>query len=623
MTTPQLDPDKIRQHFDARSYQRGQKYQKSGEVLNLSLRDNTLSAYVQGSDTQPYHVQITLEHDDIADAYCTCPYDWGGYCKHIAAVVLEYMHEPNAVQQEVSLETMLKPLKQQELRALLEHIWHHHPEIHGNVQHYLQNDTSGKSNQKATEPKEASANISIDTALYTNMMRDAVNRSSIDWDGYPDYDAAHKVLEKVRPFLAKGNFIDALAIAEALLHSFVDTVNQRDDDYAMDGVGFSDETIVETFDYALAEAILGAKPSQKERKRLLTEVLAWQDAMANEWHDAELSYSGAALLQDLDVSEDEEAKELASAITDLHEYEKKGFAAMQLRVMKHTDASDEAKRLEFAKKSGQGLSYLKLLLEFNQQAKAMQEYPKQLSNDADKLEFARLLKRNYPEDALRVIEQQFARYMPKGFQDLAQDYKSTIEEYIGYRREEVRYGMAQLVKTIIGKKKTHPELLYQAYLVMFRYKPSLKDYQKLQHIAGKGWTPLQAKLLAFIQEPTYSKNAQTAAVDILLHETMHEEAIRYVSDKEMPSDLIQKVMKVVMPDFPKWVMGVAKHKAEAIVSAGKSNLYAEAVTWLSLAKDTHTMHGTALEWERYILVIAEQYKRKRNFIKELQAIHKT
>lgn len=323
----------------------------------------------------------------------------------------------------------------------------------------------------------------------------------------------------------------------------MDTVNQRDDDYAIDGVGFSDETIVETFDYALAEAILGAKPSQKEHKRLLTEVLAWQDAMANEWHDAELSYSGAALLQDLDVSEDEEAKELASAITDLHEYEKKGFAAMQLRVMKHTDASDEAKRLEFAKKSGQGLSYLKLLLEFNQQAKAMQEYPKQLSNDADKLEFARLLKRNYPEDALRVIEQQFARYMPKGFQDLAQDYKSTIEEYIGYRREEVRYGMAQLVKTIIGKKKTHPELLYQAYLVMFRYKPSLK--------------------------------------------------------------------------------GVAKHKAEAIVSAGKSNLYAEAVTWLSLAKDTHTMHGTALEWERYILVIAEQYKRKRNFIKELQAIHKT
>lgn len=619
MHKSQLDADKIRQHFNSKSYQRGKKYQKSGEVLNLTLRGNSLSAYVQGNDRQPYHIQIELEQDDISAAYCTCPYDWGGYCKHIAAVVLEYMHEPSAVQEEVSLDKMLEPLKKQELRALLEHLWHKHPDIHDSLQLYIQATKAEQPTAQEADGEKIA--ISVDTKLYARMMRNAVNRASMDWDGYPNYDAAHKVVAEVRPFLDKGSFVDALAIAEIFLHSFIASVNQRDENYDTDGIGFSDETIVDALDYALAEAILGAKPSQKERKRLLTEVLAWQDAMSNEWHDAELSYSGAALLHGLNVSEDEEAEELAAAITDLREYEKKSFAAMKLRVMAHTDEGDEAKQLEFAKNSGQGLTYLKLLLEFNKQAKAMQEYPQQLTHDADRLEFATLLRHNYPEDALTVIKQQFARYMPRGFQDLAQDYKNTAEEYIGHSRAEIRYGMAQLVKSIIGKKKKHPELLYQAYLVTFRYKPSLKDYQQLQKMLGKSWSPLQAKLLTFIQDPTYSKNVQTTAVDILFHENMYEEAIRYVSDKEIPSDLIQRVMKTVMPDFPQWVIGVAKHKAEAIVSAGKSSLYSEAVAWLSIVKDTHKLHGTEHTWQSYISVFAEQHKRKSSFIGKLKAIY--
>lgn len=45
-----------------------------------------MKAKVQGS--QLYEVRLELDEPDF-DAVCTCPYDWGGYCKHIVATLLK------------------------------------------------------------------------------------------------------------------------------------------------------------------------------------------------------------------------------------------------------------------------------------------------------------------------------------------------------------------------------------------------------------------------------------------------------------------------------------------------------------------------------------------------------
>jgi len=37
---------------------------------------------------KPYQVRITFDQKGIIDAECSCPYDWGGFCKHIVAVLL-------------------------------------------------------------------------------------------------------------------------------------------------------------------------------------------------------------------------------------------------------------------------------------------------------------------------------------------------------------------------------------------------------------------------------------------------------------------------------------------------------------------------------------------------------
>ncbi len=84
MATPKLDLHKIRGHFAPRIFERGLAYQKSGDVLNLTLCGDLLLASVQGSDDQPYHVSVELTEDDFVAAMCSCPYgeNFGDNCKH-------------------------------------------------------------------------------------------------------------------------------------------------------------------------------------------------------------------------------------------------------------------------------------------------------------------------------------------------------------------------------------------------------------------------------------------------------------------------------------------------------------------------------------------------------------
>jgi len=66
---------------------RGQRYQRSGHVLDLARTARRgLIAWVQG--TRRYATTIETEDKALISA-CTCPY--GGVCKHAVAVVLEYL----------------------------------------------------------------------------------------------------------------------------------------------------------------------------------------------------------------------------------------------------------------------------------------------------------------------------------------------------------------------------------------------------------------------------------------------------------------------------------------------------------------------------------------------------
>ena len=90
--TPFTEAD-IRAGANSQSFERGSSYYRDGAVSDVVRRGNLLTAQVSGSAYAPYEIAITLLDDGgIGGATCTCPYDWGGYCKHIVAVLLTVLH---------------------------------------------------------------------------------------------------------------------------------------------------------------------------------------------------------------------------------------------------------------------------------------------------------------------------------------------------------------------------------------------------------------------------------------------------------------------------------------------------------------------------------------------------
>ena len=71
MPTRSLDEASIRALTTHESFERGRDYWRRGAVSTLVRRGDELTAEVEGSEIEPYHVTIRLHEDGVADARCT------------------------------------------------------------------------------------------------------------------------------------------------------------------------------------------------------------------------------------------------------------------------------------------------------------------------------------------------------------------------------------------------------------------------------------------------------------------------------------------------------------------------------------------------------------------------
>jgi uncharacterized Zn finger protein len=113
-----LTEDVILTKVTEKSFERGSKYYDSGMVESVVQRGSRLYAEVLGSEEDSYHIGVALQEGDFY-ATCTCPYDWEGYCKHIVAVLLTWIHDRDLVSVRVPIEDLLANLDADKLRALI------------------------------------------------------------------------------------------------------------------------------------------------------------------------------------------------------------------------------------------------------------------------------------------------------------------------------------------------------------------------------------------------------------------------------------------------------------------------------------------------------------------------
>ena len=610
MAQPNLNLQKLREKFSPHIFERGGRYQEGGEVLDLTLRGHTVLAGVQGSDYEPYRVTLELSKDDLLRAACSCPYgdNFGGWCKHIAAVALEYVHRPDTIITEASVADLLRPLDAKTLRGALEHLLGLYPEATNKLELYLQKTalreaSAGAAGPRAKDETADAQPAALDTRLFEKMMQSAVRGARHDWDGFPEYDEVYEIIKEIEPFLERGAYRDALTLTEALVRTFIDEVDGSElNEYS--NIGFSDEGLFLDFDTRFAEAVLGSILSEGERKRLLREVLAWHDRIANDWTSPDLNMTARALAEGLQ-NRDAEAEELLSEVAGLELYGG-NYAQIRLRVLRATGQDDEA--LAFAKATEQGATYLAVLLDQGELESVMGEYKDHIENEQGALSVAERLAADHPAEALEI-----ARY------DLARGARAAPED--GYRPTGERLALATFTKALALRLAQH-EAALESSLIEFRLEPSLERYRALRDLVGevKGgdWEIARTEVLAGLRQASYPNHH--AAADIFLAEALPDDAVAVAATFPGDGGLLRKVMTAVMNTHAQWVVDAAREQAEPIMDEGRSDKYDRAATWLGYVKQAYGASGRDAQWQAYIAEVRETHGRKYKLMRELKSL---
>jgi uncharacterized Zn finger protein len=125
---PKVTEASIRQHVSSDSDHRGREYCEQKAVVSSVCHDQLLQAEVEGSQYEPYRVRITYDIGGFVQACCTCPYDWGSWCKHIVVTILTTMQSPTTVEEQPSMQTLLVGLERKQWQALLLYLVEQQPD---------------------------------------------------------------------------------------------------------------------------------------------------------------------------------------------------------------------------------------------------------------------------------------------------------------------------------------------------------------------------------------------------------------------------------------------------------------------------------------------------------------
>ncbi len=115
-----IDHHQIQSRTVGQSFNRGESLYEDCAIFLPVRRANELSALCVGSSAEAYYISAKFDGSDILEASCTCPYDWGGDCKHIVATLLTYLYEPERFRVGKSLQDELRSLDKKDLVDIVE-----------------------------------------------------------------------------------------------------------------------------------------------------------------------------------------------------------------------------------------------------------------------------------------------------------------------------------------------------------------------------------------------------------------------------------------------------------------------------------------------------------------------
>jgi len=551
-----LTEQQIRAWVGSSSFDRGRSYAANRRIFNQRQVGPTLKAQCHGSET--YDLYITLNHQGIVSGLCSCPIGDGGTCKHVAALLLTWLANPESFIDQPEPIALLQNLSKEELIKLILKMLERAP----NLDQLLALST-------VTGP--------LDRETLRKQIQQALGRSS--WGNNQDtVSDIEEILELGETYFDQDDFSNAALlyheVAHTILEEYDNEYNQYDDESDLiNQVGFC----VNKLGKCLTEI---TNPEQR-----LSLILALWEIYCCDIEELGLGFGDQVpeiLAGDMTEEETEIFLSHLQALFDETEpgYNRQALGEFLLELQSET-LDDEG--------------YLALCR----------------SAQLDKQLVERLLTLNRLEEALAIFRQatpnQVMRLIPI-FE--AANHLPEVEAIVRERnQQEGEHVFRTWLKQLAEKRGDFSEALsiaqaeYQKSLNLNRYLEVQRFAQKCQQ-----WEALEANLLGDLEQ---QKN-----YDLLTQ--IHLQAKRIPAalqslDKLMTSNrnsshLILEVAVACMEDLPHDAIRLYLVNVHRLIGLqGRSN-YAAATQHLQKIQQCYQKLGQPKEWERLITEIRTEFR---------------
>lgn len=570
-----LTEDTLRSLSSPESYKHGKKLFDADAVYDTFKQGSLFGGKCEGSGAPYYEVRLRMDEGGILAASCNCPYDRGGFCKHIIALALACIHTSDAFVEQETVEELLQPLDKDALVRLIAGWVGDDPELHARLRTAIaETGLPSQSNPSQTQRK-----TQISRAEYRKQIRSILQslrgyrRSEAYWMMGGIVKQLEGFQDTAYNFLNAGDAQSALVIMTTLLGEVNKNYGELDDSDGLIG-GFCLNLAL-----PMVEAVLSAELSKSERQKYYDEL----QPIVHELRDYGIENLDAVLM----------ALNRSPAGEYLHELEnydsdERILTEASLNILERQNLVDDF--LNLCLETGNYQRYVFKLIHLGEIEKAVETAEKTMSQDSNVLKIAEALRDSgHLPEAVRLAE--------KGL--VLADDKAELGKWLGP----------------IEEAQGRVEQAIQAYRAAFSSHPSLELYRTLEKLSGQGWVNLQPALWQEVQASGFTREQ----VDILLYEEDWDAAIAAAVGYRQ-DDLLEKVATAVLPQRPDWVIQISRSRAEELIQKTEKKFYKAAAKWLEKMKKAYKAVGKDVEWQAYLIGLKNTYARRPSLQSELKKL---
>ena len=572
-----ITENKIRSWVGERSFARGKRYYEQGAIMSPWLQENTLKAKCWGSMPQPYHIWVQLGPDSIESGECSCPVGDGGHCKHVAALLLDWLHDPDSFQEIEPLEKALSRREKSDLIQLIRQMIARYPDLEDLV-HLSPVDS-------------ASPAVSINPDLIRRQVDQAIKHGDY---GHTYYGAAasianelESIMQQADVYRERDDWLNTAVIYRTVLDELRSQHMQVYDHDGDLGSVFWDGS--ERLGECLEQ--VQQPETRLEILRTLVDVILEDTRVggygfADAAYDIVLTQAQPVEKEEIVVWVEDELAKTGSSDDISGKWRAEAYGRFLLNLQSDTLTDDQF--IQLCRRTGQLKKLVERLLQLGRINEAISDV--KTASDYELLSLADL----------------FVTY---GHDTVAE---GLVWKRTGTSKDTRLDGW--LKQQAVNRGDWHKAIQYAEN--RFRQRPNVEYYQEMKTIAEElgDWPGRQETILSRL-----TKQEEYALLTrIQLLENDIEAALKTLPKVRYGSNLAMEVAKAAEATQPREAIRLYQQKVERLIAArGRSN-YAEAADYLTRVKNLYIKLQETGDWEATIQAIHSQKPRLPALLDELK-----